>query len=111
MLYTTFTVKDKEYKARLSAKTCVELEKKLGANPLNAFIKVAQTNEVPQLDTLITILHASLQAYQHGMSMDDVYALYDDFVDEGNSLMELIPLILEIFKVSGFFKPEEEKNA
>lgn len=111
MLYTTFTVKDQEYKARLTAKNCIDLEKRMGANPLNAFIKVSQTNEVPELATLITILHASLQTYHHGMSMDDVYALYDEFVDEGNSLMELIPLILEIFKVSGFFRVPEEKNA
>lgn len=33
MLYTIINVGEKEYKARLNAKACVELEKKLGTNP------------------------------------------------------------------------------
>ena len=53
---------------------------------------------------MIMILHASLQAMEHNISLDDTYAIYDEFVDEGNSLLELIPIIIEIFKVSGFFK-------
>lgn len=31
------------------------------------------------------ILHASLQALEHNISLDDTYAIYDEFVDEGNS--------------------------
>jgi hypothetical protein len=46
--------------------------------------------------------------------MDKTYALYDKFVDEGNTLMDLVPILLDVFKVSGFFKEEatedNEKN-
>mgnify|MGYP000224796583 CR=1 FL=1 len=42
------------------------------------------------------ILHASLQALEHNISLDDTYAIYDEFVDEGNTLIELIPIIVEI---------------
>ena len=41
MLYTTFTVKENDYKCRLSAKACVDLERKMGTNPLNVFTKIA----------------------------------------------------------------------
>ena len=41
MLYTTFTVKDRDYKLRLNAKACVDLEKKLGTNPVNIFMAMA----------------------------------------------------------------------
>lgn len=114
MLYTTFTVGSKDYKCRLNAKACVDLERKLGGNPLNIFSNIQKTNELPKLEDIIMILHASLQAYQHGISLDETYSIYDEFVDDGNSLMELIPIIIEIFRVSGFFKSEEvveSKNA
>lgn len=109
MLYHTFTVGGKEYKGRLSAKNCVELEKKLGTNPLNIFMEIAQKGQMPNIETIVVMLHASLQQFNHGMSLDDTYALYDEFVDEGKTLMDLIPILLEIFKVSGLM-PEEEKE-
>jgi len=57
------------------------------------------------------ILHASLQALEHNISLEDTYNIYDEFVDEGNSLLELIPIIVDIFKVSGFFKEvDNSKN-
>jgi hypothetical protein len=64
------------------------------------------------VEDIIMILHASLQALEHNISLDDTYAIYDEFVDEGNTLIELIPIIVEIFKVSGFFKKiDNSKNA
>lgn len=110
MLYTTFTVNEKEYKARLGAKDCVDLEKRLGTNPLNIFMQIAQKGEVPSLEVLITMLHASLQKFQHGISMDDAYKIYDEMVDEGKNLMDIVPILLEIFKVSGLI-PEEDAEA
>ena len=110
MLYAIWSVGDRDYKCRLTARACVDLEKKLGENPLNVFIKMADT-ALPAVSDLITILHASLQSMEHGISLDRTYELYDQYVDEGHSLTELIPLILDIFKVSGFFNEEQEKNA
>lgn len=115
MLYTTLTIGEKDYKCRLTAKACVDLEKKMGTNPLNIFAKIAVNGEqsIPELSDLIVILHASLQAYEHGITIDKCYDLYDSFVDDGNTMLDLIPIILEIFKVSGFFKEEnvtEGKN-
>ena len=111
MLYHTFTVNDKDYKCRLTARACVDLEKKLGENPLNVFISIANNGvELPKLESLITILHASMQSMEHNMSIDKVYELYDEYVDAGHTMMDLIPEVLEIFKVSGFFN-EEQVNA
>ena len=111
MLYHVFTVNDKDYKCRLTARACVDLEKKLGENPLNVFISIANNGvELPKLESLITILHASMQSMEHNMSIDKVYELYDEYVDAGHTMMDLIPEVLEIFKVSGFFN-EEQVNA
>jgi hypothetical protein len=112
MLYYTLHIGDKEYKCRLTARACVELEKKLGENPLNVFIRVASSEgNLPELGSLITILHASLQSMEHNISLEKTYDIYDEFVDEGHTMMDLVPVILEIFKVSGFFNEEQVKNA
>lgn len=112
MIYTNFTVGNTDYKLRLTAKACVELEKKIGGNPLNIFTKINSTSEMPKLEDIILILHASLQAFNHNISINDTYEIYDKFVDDGKSLMELIPVIIEVFKVSGFFREDKvtEKN-
>lgn len=106
MLYTTFTVGGIDYKLRLTAKACVDLEKKLGSSPLNVFATIASDGTMPELGNMIAILHASLQPLQHKITLDEAYAIYDNYVDEGNTLMDLVPVILEVFKVSGFFKEE-----
>lgn len=114
MLYTILKVGTREYKCRLTAKSCVDLEKRMGGNPLNVFMNIQKTQQMPKLEEIIMIIHASMQAYEHGITLDNVYEIYDEFVDEGNSLMEVIPIIMEIFRVSGFFKVdevEERKNA
>lgn len=111
MLFHSFTIGGKDYKGRLSAKTCVELEKKLGTNPLNVFMAIAQKGEMPNLEVLITILHASLTQFNHGIKLEDTYTIYDEFVDEGHSLMDLVPILLDIFKVSGLIPEDEGEDA
>lgn len=112
MLYTTVVIKEKEYKLRLSAKSCVELEKRLGGNPLNIFMNVS-TGVLPSLESLLIMLHQSLVEYQHGITMDDVFALYDDYCsEEGNNMMSLITVMLQVFKDAGFIpRDDSEKNA
>lgn len=117
MLYTTMVVKDKEYKLRISARSCVDLEKKLGENPLNVLVAATDENKIPTLSSFLMILHAAIQQYQHGITLDDVYDIYDEFVDEGHGIMDLVPIIYEVFKVSGYCgqaeeaKESEAKNA
>ena len=107
MLYTTITIGGIDYKARLTAKACVDLEKKLGTNPLNVFSQIATDGSIPPLGTLILILQASLVTYEHGITIDKAYELYDKFIDDGNTLMDLVPILMDIFKTSGFFKEED----
>ena len=108
MLYTTITIGGIDYKARLNAKACVELEKKLGTNPLNVYSKIATDGSLPDLGTMIIILQASLSTLNHGITLDKAYELYDTFIEDGNTMMDLVPIIFEVFKVSGLFKEEED---
>lgn len=112
MLYYTITINDKEYKARLTAKALVELEKKIGTNPINVFARMSvNENVMPDLEQLILILHASLQAMEHGITLEKTYNLYDEMVDSGKTMVDLVQDIIEIFKVSGMIPEEnDEKN-
>lgn len=104
MLYTTLNVGDQEFKLRATASSIVELEKKLGGkNPLSVLMTV-QSGEIPSVSNLLLILHAALQKFHHGMTFEKVLELYDNYVDAGNSYTDLIPVMVEAFRASGFFK-------
>ena len=103
MIYYSFNVKDKEYKARLTAKTCIDLEKKLGTNPLNVMMSMDE-KKMPSLDVLITILHYSLVQYQHGLTLDGTYAVYDDMVDEGKGIADLLNIVIKELEDTTFLK-------
>jgi hypothetical protein len=113
MNYITFEVANKSYKLRLNTRNIVLLEKQLGCNPLSVF---GNGDTVPTITTMVAILHASLQQYNHGISLNDAYDIFDEYVADGHSAVDFIPTILEIYKASGIIpddvkEEEEEKNA
>lgn len=109
MLYTKITINDIDYKARLTARALVDLEKKMGTSPLNIFMEMSKKEDyIPDLSILISIFHASLQAMEHGITLDKAYELYDQMVDEGKSIADLLNIIVEIFQSSGLIPKEVE---
>ena len=111
MLYHTITVNDKEYRLRLTARALVDLEKKMGTSPINVFMEMSQKESyVPELSVLIAIFHASLQAMEHGMTLDKTYELYDQMVDEGKSMADLLEIIVGVFQCSGLVPTNVEED-
>lgn len=106
MLYTTLKMGNEELKLRLGSRDCIQLEKKLGTNPLNIFMDLQKEGGLPKLEPMVAILHAASQKYQHGITEDKFYDMYDEFVDNGGTIVDIIPAVLEVFKVSGFFNEE-----
>ncbi|REK69343.1 DUF6096 family protein [Paenibacillus paeoniae] len=103
-MYATLTIGGTDYKMRLGAAHIMELEKHLGGrNPLDILMNVEKGALPPLTDTL-RILHASMQQFQHGVSFADAMRLYDQYVADGGSYIELIPSLIEVFRVSGFFR-------
>lgn len=106
--YALITIGGKDYRCRLSARSCVELERKMGKNPMNIFMKMADGSVYPNLDDMMMIFHASLQKFHHSINLEETYDIFDEYVDEGKTLIDFIPFILQIFQVSGFVPKEEE---
>lgn len=118
-MFTELTINNESYKLRLNARASVALEKALGKSPLAMLMKI-DAGELPSLTDVVTILHATLQPLNHGITLEKTYDLYDKYVEDGHTLFDLIPVIIEVFQESGYLakateeQPEEEvqeKNA
>lgn len=100
MNYTRFNVGEKELKLRLDMKNTVALEKVLGTNPVNELMKCSE-GYLPSFDFVTATLHASLQKYHHGYTLTKVYDLVDEAIEEGKSLADFMPILTDVFQVSG----------
>lgn len=115
MTYCNFSAGSKDYKLRLNTRNIVELEKKLGYNP--ALIYGINGDRIPTVNEMVTILHASLQSFHHGIKLDDAFNIFDEYLADGKSVMEFGFVINEIYQVSGILpksidseEGEGEKN-
>lgn len=110
MMYVDFTAGGKDYKLRLNTRDIVTLEKKLGCNPLSIF---GNGDTLPTLTIMVNVLWASLQQLNHGITMDNAYNIFDDYLADGHVMTDFVSVIVEIYKVSGLIKNGEadaEKN-
>lgn len=107
MNYIDFTAGGKEYKLRLNTRNTILLEKQLECNPLSIF---GAGDVIPTVTTMVAILHASLQQYNHGITLNDAYDIFDAWLDEGHASTDFIPLILEIYKASGIIPKDKEEE-
>ena len=105
------TVKDTNYNLKLSIRGWENLEKKMGMNPVNVLMKMANdATSMPNISDLALIVHEALQPYNHGMSLDDTYTLIDDWFEEGHTLTDLLQLVVSLFMESGLIPKEQEED-
>lgn len=115
--YVTLEVTDtKTVKLRMNVGDIINLEKALGGkNPLSIFNGMDVENGMGNLPTfkdISLILHYSLQGMEHGYDYQKSVSLLNEYLAfEGEdaetgeeierSYMDLIPILLEVFQVSG----------
>lgn len=103
--FLLWKVKDTEYKLKLTAGEISRLETVYGCS----LLKLVDDNM--RLFIALDIIHGAMQKFHHGIDREDLNTIYDDYIDEGGSQLELIQdIILELFKVSGFFPKSIEKK-
>lgn len=105
MMYLDFSAGNKDYKLRLSIRATVALEKQLGVNPLMIF---GSGDTIPTITVMVNILHAALQQYHHGITQTDAYDILEAWLNDGNSITDFLPIIIDLYKVSGIIKQDEE---
>lgn len=103
MMFYDFQAGNKAYKLRLNTRNVVALEKQLGCNPLGIF---GNGDKLPTVSDMVNVLYASLQQFNHGISLTDAYDIFDNYLADGNSMTDFVSVILEIYKVSGIIKED-----
>lgn len=98
--YAEWTVGDETYKLKLNTAGVVKLEEQLNTNLLN----VMMGNGMPALSIMLKITHQAMQKFHHGMKLDKVYELFDDYCDEygGSQSIFMTDVFIPIYQVSGF---------
>jgi hypothetical protein len=113
MLYTELNIGNECYKLRLTTKASVSLERALGYNPITMLMDI-EKGKMPKLNDILIMLQAMLTTYHHNMNMERVFDLFDEYVAEGGSMFDLIPIFVKVFEQSGYIsssaKETEEKN-
>lgn len=108
MMYVDFNAGNKDYQLRLSTRNTVMLEKQLGCNPLAIF---GDGDTLPTVTTMVNVLYASLIQYNHGITLNDAYDIFDAYLADNHTAMDFISVILDIYKVSGLIpRDNDEKN-
>ena len=111
MLFHIIKIGETEYKCKINTNGLVSLERRLKGNPLNIFMTIGDENfTLPKIEDLLIIFHESLTTYQHGISMDDVYDIFDKYIEDGKTIVDFINEIVEIFNVSGLLPKEKKKS-
>lgn len=114
-MYTELIVNGETFKLKLNTRASVQLEKALGYNPITMLMDI-DNGIMPKLGDVLLILQACLQAYHHGYNLEKTMDLFDKYVEDGNSMFDLIPLFIEVFQQSGYItkggdsEEEAEKN-
>lgn len=93
------TISGKDYKLRLGSRNIEEFEAKNGS-----ILQLVSNEELP-VGSYVALLHASLQALQHGITKDACYSIFDAYIDEGHDIADFIKeVLMPTLKVSGYFK-------
>lgn len=103
--FAYWNVKERTYRLKLKAAGIEKLENKYRQNLMNMI------DNIPPLSVMLTIIQAAMEPWEHGVDYNDVKKLYDIWIEEGNSQLELYQKVLiPIMVVSGFL-PEKTAAA
>lgn len=97
--YAEWTVKEETYKLKLTTADVASLEEKFNTNLLN----IIMSNGMPALSIMLQITHKAMNKFHHGIKLNKVYELFDDYLDEGGSQTDFMTnVFIPIYQASGF---------
>lgn len=107
-MFTELIIGGETYKLKLTTKASVSLERALGYNPITMLMDI-EKGKMPKLNDVLIMLQAMLTTYHHGINMDKVFDLFDEYVAEGGSMFDLIPVFVQVFEQSGYISSSKSE--
>lgn len=102
-----WTVRDRDYKLKLTTGMIEKLENKYRTNVLN----LVGSDGIPALSVMLTIIQAAMAPWEHKVSYKDVQKLYDLWSEAGGNQMDFYAKILmPTLAVSGFFTDQQAES-
>lgn len=102
--FAIWEVGEESYKLKLKASATIELEEKLGCSLLN----ILMSGTMPSLRDMLLITHSAIKGYNSNIKFEDAKNMFDSYVDEGGDQTTFFTkVVMEVFKVSGFFPREK----
>lgn len=96
-----WTVDGRDYRLKLKASNIEKLENKYKCNIMHL------VDDMPALSVMLTIVQAAMLPWEHGVKYDDILKLFDKYVDDGGSQIDLYKnVVIPTLAVSGFFTPK-----
>ena len=96
-----WTVDGRDYRLKLKASNIEKLENKYKCNIRHV------VDDMPALAVMLTIVQAAMLPWEHGVKYDDILKLFDKYVDDGGSQIDLYKnVVIPTLAVSGFFTPK-----
>lgn len=99
--YTDLTVNGRNYMLRLTAKSAVRLEERLGCSVYEG------AKRLSEMRVVIEFLFALIESLSPETTKESVYLIFDEYVTEGGTLCRLNGLIAQALERSGFFDEGE----
>lgn len=99
--FAYWNVGNRSFKMKLKASGIGRLENKYRQNLMNML------DDMPPLSVMLTIIQEAMAPWEHGVDYQDVQKLYDAWIEEGNSQLELFQKILIPLMVVSGFLPEK----
>lgn len=110
MNYMTFKAGGNEYRMVLTTRAMVELEKKIGCNPIDILLRAQDGTTLPKVSDMIAILWSGLLKFNHGIKLEDCYDIFDNYLADGHATIDFLGVMMELFQVSGIVAKEDASN-
>lgn len=98
---------------KLNGRAILNIEKRLGKSVMALFMNPDGAMQLPPTNEILIVLQGANQ--KHGITDNDMVEAFQEFLDQGNSPMDLFMTLSDLFNESGFFgskksdKKEEEE--
>lgn len=101
-----FKLGDLNLDLRLTGKSVVSIEKRLGKSIMNLFIDGRGGDRMPPVNEVLIILQGANQT--HGVSDKDIIINFDKYFDNGGDTLSLFNVVMELLEESGFFGKKDK---